>query len=124
MTFNVRVVDGRMSSDGQGSMLVSTRSKVGTTPVEVASSRIDSFFPPDSFGRCALWIDVEGASREVLTGASGILHKVDAMFVEVEDRETWKGQWLGKDVRAFLLDHDIIAVGRDFHRTTRTTSSS
>jgi FkbM family methyltransferase len=75
VTFNVRIVDGRMSSDGQGSMLVATRSKVGTTPVEVASSRIDCFFPPESFGRCAIWIDVEGASREVLRGASGILDK-------------------------------------------------
>lgn len=114
ITFNIRVVDGRMSADGQGSMLVSTRSEVGTKPVEVMSGRIDSFFPPDSFGRCAIWVDVEGASREVLKGASGILQKVDAMFVEVEDRETWKGQWLGQDVRDFLLEHDIIAVGRDF----------
>lgn len=114
VTFNVRVVDGRMSSDGQGSMLVATRSKVGTTPVEVVSSRIDSVFSPASFGRCAIWMDVEGASKEVLIGASGMLRTVDAMFVEVEDREMWKGQWLAKDVRAFLLDHDIVPVGRDF----------
>ena len=56
----------------------------------------------------------EGASREVLTGAVNVLNKVDVLFVEVEDREAWEGQWLSKDVKDFLLTHDITMIGRDF----------
>lgn len=114
VSFNVRVVEGKMAADGQGSMLAKTRSEVGTVPVEVACSRIDSFFPPGSFRRCAVWMDVEGASRQVLTGAVGALPGLDAVFIEVEDRENWEGQWLAKDVEDFLRGHDIVPVGRDF----------
>ena len=50
----------------------------------------------------ALWIDCEGASEQVLTGANEILAHVDSIFIEVETREFWKNQWLEDDVRSYL----------------------
>ena len=114
VTFNVRVVDGKLSGDGRGSMLARNRSTIETRPFEVSSCRLDGFFTPDSFGRCAIWMDVEGASKQVLKGAEAILHKVGVVFIEVEEREVWEGQWLAQEVSAFLDGHGLAAIGRDF----------
>jgi hypothetical protein len=60
-----------------------------------------------------LWIDVEGASREVLEGCKKTLDKVSAILIEVEEKEYWNNQWLEKDVRKFLTENNFILVARD-----------
>lgn len=52
----------------------------------------------------ALWIDCEGASEQVLTGASLVLPNVQSIFIEVETVKFWKNQWVEQDVRDYLLN--------------------
>ena len=98
VTFNVRDRGRKdVEQTARDRMLVRKANRRREQACRVASSRLDSFFPPESFGRCAVWMDVEGASREVLTGAVGMsCTRSTSMFVEVEDREAWEGQWLSK----------------------------
>ena len=114
VTFNVRVVNGKLAADGRGSILARNRTNIETRPFEVPSRRLDGVFPPGSFGSCAIWIDVEGASRQVLTGAEAILRQAGSVFIEVEEREVWKGQWLAREVSDYLGRHGLTAIGRDF----------
>ena len=60
-----------------------------------------------------LWIDCEGANKEVLTGASKILDKVSSIFIEVEEIEYWENQWLDKDVESYLNNFGFKIVKRD-----------
>jgi len=114
VSFNVRIVGGRRSADGQGSLLAAQDSAVGHQRVSVPASRLDSWFPPGSFGRCAIWMDVEGASEQVLTGGEGILGQIDALFIETQDRAHWDGQWLAGEVRDYLARHDLVPFARDY----------
>jgi FkbM family methyltransferase len=59
-----------------------------------------------------LWIDCEGANEQVLTGASNILKNVSSIFIEVEEVEYWKGQWLFNDVESYLLENGFILFAR------------
>lgn len=114
VSFNVRVVDGRNAADGKGSLLQSHDGTVGYTKVTVAGSRLDTFFPPASFRRWASWVDVEGASKQALTGASEILDQCEAIYIEVSDRATWEGQWLTGDVIDYLDRFGLVPMARDF----------
>lgn len=55
-----------------------------------------------SFKNAALWIDCEGANREVLLGASETLKLCSSIFIETEDISFWEDQWLTNDVVEFL----------------------
>lgn len=114
VTFNVRVIDGKPSTGGQGSILKVDTPSVEQEEVTVNARRLDSYFKPDSFDRCAVWMDVEGASKQVLQGAEAILSKVDLLFIELEDRASWKGQWLAGEVMEHLAKFDLLPVARDF----------
>jgi FkbM family methyltransferase len=70
--------------------------------VEVESISLNSYFKDRTGERIALWIDCEGANKEVLTGASKILSSVETIFIETEDFDFWKDQWLHEDVVYFL----------------------
>lgn len=113
VTFNVRVIKGKPSADGQNSLLVRQDSRVDNLEVTVEATRLDRHFPSDTFDSAALWVDVEGANRQVLMGATGILHKAAVIFIEVEDKSFWNGQWLAKDVLKYLGEHDLVEVARD-----------
>ena len=61
-----------------------------------------------------MWVDVEGATREVLTGADGFLANVDLVLVEVEEIPIWSaGQWLRTDVSEYLATHGLEPIARD-----------
>lgn len=113
ITFNVQIVGGKDRANGQGSMLHREAAE-GEKPVTVDSVRLDEFFQTDSFKGCCIWMDVEGATQQVLEGALNILSKVDVLYVEVEDRPYWHGQWLSSDVMSYLYDFDLVPVARDF----------
>jgi FkbM family methyltransferase len=55
-----------------------------------------------SFNNAALWVDCEGANREVLVGALNTLPKCSSIFIETENRDYWQDQWLTSDVIDFL----------------------
>lgn len=62
----------------------------------------------------AIWVDVEGAVSDVIFGAHFALQKnIALIFVEVEERAAWTGQWLASDVTEYLLTKNFIQIARD-----------
>ena len=49
-----------------------------------------------------MWIDVEGSSKKVLTGAEKSLKNTFSILIETEECPYWKDQWLRKDVENYL----------------------
>jgi FkbM family methyltransferase len=68
----------------------------------VACYRLDTYLKNYDFSSVCLWIDVEGASREVLMGATETLKKASSIFMETEDLPHWQDQWLTTDVIEYL----------------------
>jgi len=62
----------------------------------------------------ALWIDVEGASLNVLAGAEDSLKNTKAIFIEVEQATFWKNQALVGEINKFLCDRNFVPIARDF----------
>ena len=102
------------NQDMRSSLLGRTESKWEQIELSVPCTTLDEFFADRMPSRCCLWVDVEGASREVLLGASNILSVTEAILIEVEDRPFWHGQWLAEDVRKYLALFDLRTDGRDF----------
>ncbi|MEU4954824.1 FkbM family methyltransferase [Streptomyces lavendulae] len=67
----------------------------------------------DVDGPFALWMDVEGASKEVLSGAQTFLDRCDIAKIEVEDQVFWEAQWLATDVVAEMAGPRMELVARD-----------
>lgn len=112
--FNVMTRGDVLSADGRGSLLTPTEENVSVLALPVPAQRLDSLFPPNQFDKCCLWVDVEGAVRNVLHGARWLLPKVEALYIEVEDRPAWKDQWLSSDVVNHLWQNGLVPVARDF----------
>lgn len=81
--------------------------------ITVPSITLDDYFV-DNQNRCCLWVDVEGATKEVLSGANRLLDQTDFLLVEVEDRLVWEGQWLRKELNEYLFHKSFVPVARDF----------
>lgn len=62
------------------------------------------------------WIDVEGASQQVLSSGEGVLRRAALVYIEVESQPVWDGQWLDVDVARFLAGCDLVPVLRDVQR--------
>lgn len=69
--------------------------------VNVPCSKLDDMFS-NTKDRISLWIDAEGANREVLTGAEKLLDNVVSIFIETEDKQFWNDSWESKDVEDYL----------------------
>jgi FkbM family methyltransferase len=62
----------------------------------------------------AIWIDVEGASLDVLHGSADLLKRRVAMtYIEVNDFSTYEGSATSLDIISLLLQHGFIPVARD-----------
>ncbi len=115
VSFNVRRTDdGRPSADGQGSLLKNENYDPGHIKVEVEATTLDTVLAEHPTSTCALWVDVEGAVREVLGGAPETLRNACAVFIEVEDREYWASQWLSTRVLEELFKAGLVPIARDF----------
>ncbi len=78
------------------------------------ATTLDYFFGPDESESCALWIDVEGASGDVLTGRADTLKKASVAFIEVEDERYWGDDcWLMTKVAPCFYDAGLGSVARD-----------
>jgi FkbM family methyltransferase len=75
---------------------------------EVKSYRLDTYFKDAEFNNACLWIDVEGANKQVLSGSIKTLNKVSSIFIETEDQTYWENQWLTADVVNFLNSQGFI----------------
>lgn len=71
--------------------------------VDVPAVRLPTLVAEFALKDAALWIDVEGATGEVLAGHELCIrdHFLCAM-VEVEETAYWQGQWLRHDVERFF----------------------
>jgi FkbM family methyltransferase len=75
---------------------------------KVKSYKIDTYFKDIEFKNACLWIDVEGANKNVLLGGVETLKRVSSIFIETEDIPYWGDQWLTLDVISFLNSHDFV----------------
>ena len=114
VTFNVRKIEGRASADGSGSLLKSQSADEDNIAVTVNCTRLDSFFDGHEADGLTIWMDVEGANKPVLTGADKLFPKIKALFIEVQDRPLWEGQWLTRDVSTYLHSKGLVPIARDF----------
>lgn len=103
---------GVLRSDGRASLLQRT-SRVDVAPVLMPCTTLDSFFADHEFQSASLWVDVEGATGQVLAGGRSVLNRASVLMVEVEDRSFWKGQWLVGEVLTFLHGCGLVPVARD-----------
>jgi FkbM family methyltransferase len=79
--------------------------------IDIESISLNNNFK--KYKNICLWIDCEGASKEVLIGASEILKNVSTIFIEVENYQFWENQWLFKDLSEYLNLHDFILFAKD-----------
>ncbi|MDX0227191.1 FkbM family methyltransferase [Sinorhizobium meliloti] len=113
--FNIRTAvagEAVWVNSGANSILPRANGSTEYKTVSVPSKRLDDFFAGS--GSCALWVDVEGASKQVLTGAKETLKKALVAIVEVEDYEVWAGQWKARQVIEAFLDAGLVPIARDF----------
>lgn len=89
---------------------------VGHESVDVEAVRVDDIVDLTEDDRVVAWIDVEGASDAVLSGSEELMARADAVYIEVEDKEVWEGQWLDVDVAAFFRTLDKFPAMRDIQR--------
>jgi FkbM family methyltransferase len=94
-----------------GSNSILAKNNVASTAQEnVESYRLDTYFKDADFTNACLWVDVEGANKQVLMGATETLKRVSSIFIETEDYAYWKDQWLTEDVIRFLDSHGFVLV--------------
>ena len=67
----------------------------------------------------ALWIDVEGATKQVFSQSSQILAKTKLVYIEVEEKAIWNNQWLSIDVINFFRKLGFFPILRDFERKSQ-----
>ncbi len=62
-----------------------------------------------------LWLDMQGYELQVLQASPKILKTVTVIYTEVEFVEAYEGQYLYKDIKAFLEKEGFTLVARDFN---------
>jgi FkbM family methyltransferase len=106
--------EGRPSANGRGSMFRRIRYEPGFDEVLVPAVTLDGYFEADRGRPTAIWIDVEGASGDVLRGAQHLLSDTAVVIIEVEERPVWAGDhWLRPSIVSFLHQHGLTPVARD-----------
>lgn len=89
--------------------------------VSVPCTSLNSYFKDLSDEKITLWIDCEGANREVLEGASKILSMVDSIYIEVEHGYVWRDIWLRNDVIDYLEKLDFLLL-KEFAANSNQTN--
>jgi FkbM family methyltransferase len=80
-----------------------------TNGIKVQTLTLDTFVKDNNIsGPISLWIDVEGANKEVLLGSTETLKNVISIYIEVETSAIWDKQWIKKDVVIFLKNNGFM----------------
>ena len=121
LPFNVpRDFRGRdISEVNQMSSLMANTQTVESDTVDVKALPVDDITRhhlDDASGRSLCWIDVEGACSVVLPGMRKTLERAVAVWIEVESRPKWDGQWLDGDVAEFAMECGLVPLIRDLQR--------
>lgn len=100
---------------GNNSLFEKTAANIVYDTVTVESVRLSDFVANNNLQELptVLWIDVEGASQLILEGSIGVLRQTQLIFIEVEEINFWKKQWLEPDVNKFLSNHGFKLIARD-----------
>jgi FkbM family methyltransferase len=114
LTFYQPTKSSQPVDSGQGSILPRADSGQTVKATVVVANRLDKLVTAKADSSIAMWIDVEGALKEVLAGARDLLPLSSAIFVEVEARHLWQNQWLAKDVVEHFAEFGLIPIARDF----------
>jgi FkbM family methyltransferase len=83
---------------------------------DVEAVTLDGALGDDAGRPNVLWIDVEGAARQVLAGATRTLAASLAVYIEVEATPRWEGQILAPEVSERLAPYGLWPVLRDVQR--------
>jgi FkbM family methyltransferase len=70
--------------------------------VEVDSVSILSYFKDIPFSKGGMWIDAEGASKEVLLGAGDRIEDFASIYIELETQDFWLDAWKRDEVVEYL----------------------
>lgn len=100
---------------GNNSILERTCADIEYEKVEVDAMSLTSFVLANELHHesMVLWLDVEGAVKQVLTGCINILNNVNIIFIEVEDIKFWKDQWTQEEVYNFLTNQGFTLIAKD-----------
>ncbi len=112
--FVVDAKDAPLARQGMSSLFQRAAPAQRGVAVRVGCARLDAYLAPRLArdARIALWIDVEGAAFEALSGALEILDSVTLIHVEVETAPCIaSGQRLWSDVHALLAANGFRALG-------------
>jgi len=103
---------------GNNSLLIRDQDDVLYSAPKIDCHTLDGFFIDSgilsSNDTVCMWIDVEGATEQVLSGSNKTLKQADSIFIEVEDFKFWQDQWLAEDVIKFLVSQDFVPIARDY----------
>ena len=94
---------------GNNSIKIRQNAEIQRT-YDVYCYKLDTYLKDIQFNNAALWIDVEGANMEVLSGAVETLSRCKSIFIETEDVAFWEDQWLTQDVESFLASQGFTKV--------------
>lgn len=83
----------------------------GRESFKVKSSTLDS--QAEGKNNISLWVDVEGASEEVLTGGKNTLKNVNSIYIEVESKVCWENQWIKNDVISYLEQFNLVPIAEE-----------
>jgi FkbM family methyltransferase len=86
--------------------------RVQETAVDVEAITLNTFLTDRNLERCALWIDVEGAAYQVLSGANLVSDRILIGHVEVEEVPVWSNQMDAKAVVNMLSEQGFCCVAR------------
>jgi FkbM family methyltransferase len=103
---------------GNNSLLIRDQDDVLYSAPKIDCNTLDGFFIDsgilNSNDTVCMWIDVEGATEQVLGNSNKTLKQTDSIFIEVEDFKFWQDQWLAEDVIEFLVSQDFVPIARDY----------
>lgn len=113
ITFNIQNDNVETGSWQKGaSSILKRKEDESGNDIRVKTIRLDNILDPASDKEIFLWVDVEGAAYEVLSGVSNILENILLVHVEVETQEIWKGQHVRKDVDKIMESYGFTGIAR------------
>ena len=101
---------------GNNSILNRKDDSISYEKIEVDSITLDSFIEKNSIQgkNFSIWVDVEGANKNILFGFEKYIKDCHSIYIEVEEISYWEEQWLSQDVYNYLSSKDFIPLTRDF----------